>query len=190
MNGPMTDTQSERRARFDELFSLYSRDIAAYCSWRRAAGTDPQDAVAEVFLAAWRRLDDLPPGDGARVWLYATARRVLANQRRSQRRRLALQDRLAQQAAFPPVGEGDEHARVHAALRRLSRADREVLLLADWEGLTASQIASVVGCLAVTARGRLHRARRRFRAAFDEMEQRDQASISSMQRLRRIDEHI
>jgi hypothetical protein len=45
--------------------------------------------------------------------------------------------------------------------------DREVLLLAEREGLTAAEIAVVVHRPAVTVRGRLHRARRRFRAAFE-----------------------
>jgi RNA polymerase sigma-70 factor, ECF subfamily len=58
---------------------------------------------------------------------------------------------------------------VHAALRRLGPRDREVLLLAEWEGLSPAQIAAVLGCLTVTARGRLHRARRRFRAAFEDL---------------------
>src|SRR5262245_34187030 len=190
MNGPMTDSQSERRARFDELFSSYSRDIAAYCSWRGSAGSDPEDAVAEVFLAAWRRLDELPAGDAARVWLYATARRVLANQRRAQRRRFGLLDRLAQQPATPPTDESDEHARLHAALRRPGKGEREVPLLAEGGGMSPKQIAKVVGCPAVTARGRLHRARRRFRSAYEELHERDQPSVSSMQRLRMIDEHI
>ena len=51
----------------------------------------------------------------------------------------------------------------------LEPRDREILLLAEWEGLSTSQIAGVMGCLAVTARGRLHRARRRFRSAYDEL---------------------
>jgi hypothetical protein len=42
-----------------------------------------------------------------------------------------------------------------------------VLLLAEWEGLTAAEIAAVVRRPAVTVRGRPHRARRRFRAAFE-----------------------
>jgi RNA polymerase sigma-70 factor (ECF subfamily) len=54
--------QSERRRRFDELFASYSADIVAYCGWRAASTSDAQDAVADVFLTAWRRLDDLPEG--------------------------------------------------------------------------------------------------------------------------------
>ena len=51
--------------------------------------------------------------------------------------------------------------------------DREVLLLAEWEGLSPAQIAAVVGCPTVTARGRLHRARRRFRTIYEELLARD-----------------
>jgi RNA polymerase sigma factor (sigma-70 family) len=97
-----TQGESEQARRFDALFATYSPDIVAYCSWRAPSASDAQDAVAEVFLTAWRRLDHLPEGDAARVWLYATARRVIANQRRSSRRRVALQERLALEAAARP----------------------------------------------------------------------------------------
>ncbi len=167
----MDERESERSGRFDTLFASYSSDIVAYCGWRAGSASDAQDAVAEVFLTAWRRLDELPEGDAARVWLYATARRVLANQRRSSRRRVALHERLVLEAASAPQESPPdrEEALVHEALRRLGPRDREVLLLAEWEGLSPAQIATVLGSPAVTARGRLHRARRRFRAVFEEL---------------------
>jgi RNA polymerase sigma-70 factor (ECF subfamily) len=168
----MHDGDSERRLRFDALFAAYSADIVAYCGWRAGSAGDAQDAVAEVFLTAWRRLDDVPDDETARVWLYATARRVIANQRRSNRRRVALQERLTGEAAFttqPSAAVDQEGELVREALRRLGPRDREVLLLAEWEGLAPAQIASVMGCLTVTARGRLHRARQRFRTAFEEV---------------------
>ena len=165
----MIQGDGERRRRFDELFGRYSSDIVAYCGWRAASESDAQDAVAEVFLTAWRRLDQLPKGDAARVWLYATARRVMANQRRSHRRRTALQERLAAEPVARPEPRSSAHEDlVHEALLRLGARDREVLLLAEWEGLSPAQIASILGCLTVTARGRLHRARRRFRALFED----------------------
>jgi RNA polymerase sigma factor (sigma-70 family) len=168
----MRERESERRQRFDRLFADYGADIVAYCGWRAGSPHDAQDAVADVFLTAWRRLDELPEGDAARVWLYATARRVIANHRRSKRRRAALQERLALEAAPRPqdaVPFDRAAALVHEALYRFGPRDREVLLLAEWEGLSTAQIASVLGCLTVTARGRLHRARRRFRAVFEEL---------------------
>jgi RNA polymerase sigma-70 factor (ECF subfamily) len=168
----MKESELERRRRFDALFASYSSDIVAYCSWRAASASDAQDAVADVFLTAWRRLERLPVGDAARIWLYATARRVIANQRRANRRRAVLHERLELEASSAPrehTVDNDEEALVREALYRLGPRDREVLLLAEWEGLSPTQIAAVVGCLTVTARGRLHRARRRFRVAFDEV---------------------
>lgn len=172
----MRDGEGERRQRFDALFASYRSDMVAYCGWRADSVSDAQDAVAEVFLTAWRRLDELPDGDAARVWLYATARRVIANQRRSSRRRAALYERLALDpagAVEEPTSPGWEEAMVHEALRRLRPRDREVLLLAEWEDLPPTQIAVVLDCPAITARGRLHRARRRFRAVFEELLARD-----------------
>jgi RNA polymerase sigma factor (sigma-70 family) len=172
----MSEYETERRQRFNTLFGSYGPDIVAYCGWRAGTLSDAQDAVAEVFLTAWRRLDNVPEGDAARIWLYATARKVIANQRRSARRRLALHERLARESAAvqqEPTPSGSDDL-VHETLRRLGPRDREVLLLAEWEGLTPAQIAGVLGCLTVTARGRLHRARGRFRAAFEELRGRDE----------------
>jgi RNA polymerase sigma factor (sigma-70 family) len=167
----MTERETDRRLRFNDLFAAYSSDIIAYCGWRTGVDSDAQDAVADVFLTAWRRLDEVPDGSAGRVWLYATARKVLANQRRASRRRVALQERLAREPA-PAGGEPSdpEESVVWEALRRLGALDREVLLLAEWEDLAPAEIAQVVGCLTVTARGRLHRARRRFRAVFEELQ--------------------
>jgi RNA polymerase sigma-70 factor, ECF subfamily len=171
MNRVMSDREDRRRQRFDALFAAHSTDIVAYCSWRGGSASDAQDAAAEVFLTAWRRLGAVPEGDAARAWLYATARRVLANQHRSRRRHAALRERLALEATAARRAHtvDRETTLAHEALRRLRPVDREALLLAEWEGLSHAEIAAVLGCRAVTARGRLHRARRRFRAVFDEL---------------------
>jgi RNA polymerase sigma-70 factor, ECF subfamily len=161
--------ERDRGRRFDALFEAYRTDVVAYCAWRAGSASDAQDAVADVFLTAWRRLDDVPGGDAARVWLYATARRVLANQRRSIRRRAALAERLALAAPAQTSSSDPEGGLVREALRRLGPLDREALLLSEWEGLSPAQIASVLGCPKVTARGRLHRARRRFRSIFEQL---------------------
>lgn len=120
----MTEGERARRRRFDTLFESYSADIVAYCGWRADSASDAQDAAAEVFLVAWRRLDALPEGDAARAWLYATARRVLANQRRASRR-AALYERLALDTASAAEAE-----RSGTAVVRITHDD------AIWTGST------------------------------------------------------
>jgi RNA polymerase sigma-70 factor (ECF subfamily) len=169
----MTVANDERTRRFDALFRERSPDVIAYCRWRARSHSDAQDAVAEVFLTAWRRLDDVPQGDAARVWLYATARRVMANQWRAIHRRAQLRERLSSMSVNLHNDESVPDPAtelVHAALLRLRPHDQEVLLLAEWESLSPAEIATVMRCSGVTARGRLHRARRRFRQAFEEIE--------------------
>ena len=62
----------------------------------------------------------------------------------------------------------DERAlAVGEALAVLPEQDREVLLLANWEGLTPAEIATVIGVPDGTARTRLHRARGRLRAELE-----------------------
>jgi RNA polymerase sigma-70 factor (ECF subfamily) len=158
---------SERERRFDALFAEHVANIASYCRWRSPSSADGEDALAEVFLIAWRRLDDVPAGAQARTWLYAVARKVLANRARASARRERLSEKLGAQPVGPGTGDAPLIALVHDALASLGPRDREVLLLSEWEGLTPSEIATVMRCPVVTARGRLYRARRRFRAAFD-----------------------
>ena len=167
----MKEAERERRRRFDALFRENIAGIASYCSWRTRSVGDEQDAVSEVFLTAWRRLDDVPEGAAARPWLYAAARRVIANQSRAHARRARLSEKLNTESrteeSTGQLSEDPVAALVHDVLDSLDPRDREVLLLAEWEGLSPAEIAKVLRCPAVTARGRLHRARRRFRAAYD-----------------------
>ena len=93
----MTGADSKRERRFDALFAEHVAGIASYCRWRAPSSVDGEDAVAEVCLVVWRRLHEVPPGAEARAWLYAVARRVLANQARASARRERLSEKLGAQ---------------------------------------------------------------------------------------------
>jgi RNA polymerase sigma-70 factor (ECF subfamily) len=101
--GDVTEADVERRRWFEALFGEHVAGIASYCRWQSRSPGDVDDAVAEVFLVAWRRLGDMPRGKAVRPWLYGTARRVIANQARSQARRSRLQERLGVSRSPPQV---------------------------------------------------------------------------------------
>ncbi len=161
-----SETQAGR-SRFDALYREHMPAIAAYCRGRTRSIGDAEDAVAEVFLIAWRRLDDVPADSKARPWLYATARLVLANQARGRSRHDKLAARLVAERPDDRVSDDPLTARVREALSALGSRDREILLLAEWEGLSPAEIAQTLSEPAVTIRVRLHRARARFRVAFE-----------------------
>lgn len=158
--------QEERQARFEHLYDQASLQVLGYALRRADTPEDAADVVSETFMIAWRRLDEVPVGDEARLWLYGVARRVLANQRRGQQRRerlsARLRDEVAVVSARAEAGRPAPDSAVMAALARLDEADRELITLVAWEGLDRDQIATMLGCSRATIRVRLHRARRRL----------------------------
>jgi RNA polymerase sigma factor (sigma-70 family) len=152
-----------RRERFQALYEENYHRVLGYAQ-RRVARDDASDVVAETFLVAWRRLDQVPEGDAARLWLYGAARRVLWNQQRAVRRRDRLSRRLRAEGVTRPDEDpsGSSLTPVAVAFGSLRRGDRELLSLVAWEGLDPGEIAEVLGCSRNAARIRLHRARRRF----------------------------
>jgi len=161
---PEHDVQS--RERFRRIYQAAYPRILGYALRRTSAPEDAADVVSETFLVAWRRFDDLPPGDESLLWLYGVAHRVLANQRRGERRRSALGERLAGELDGLVPGWHDpppsDLAPFAAAWHRLRPQDRELLGFVAWEGLDNDQLAQVLGCSRTVLKLRLHRARRRF----------------------------
>ncbi len=106
---------------------------------RRARPAVADDVVAEVFVLAWRRLDQAPGDELA--WLLGIARGVLANRRRGDARQQALHDRLAagtvRGVELEPEGSSEDST-LMAALR-------------CWQPLPVTSLAVTV---AVSPRGR------------------------------------
>lgn len=157
--GTLTPAQTE------SLFADHARAVHRYARTRLTAA-EAEDVVAEVFAIAWRK-GEVP--DEPRAWLFAIARRVLANQVRAERRRTA----LAERALRHPAAPGPDDARLveeldvlRRALTLLRPADREVVELLAAAELSTAEVAGVLGCTTASAATRVYRARRRLRAAY------------------------
>lgn len=156
-------------ARYRRIYESHYRAVLAYCL-RRADSADAQDAAAEVFTIAWRRLADVPPDE--LPWLYGVAYRVISHQWRSERRRKGLVARIASLRPHADdsvdwlVVQREDYQLVQRAAARLKPLDREVLQLVMWEGLTHAQIAQMIGSTVPAAKQRFHRAKRRLAREF------------------------
>lgn len=131
-----------------------------------------EDITSETFTVAWRRVRDIP--HPALPWLLGVARNLV----RELRRRDAHQYLLAAEEARrissgARTDTGDVAAQVtdrHDALQALAslpEADRELLTLIAWHGLSAKEAAQVLDCTTATLTVRLFRARRRLEKALD-----------------------
>lgn len=172
-----TDDASHRAswsdpARFEAVFDQHHGDVWSFIA--RCAGRQVADDLAgQVFVVAFERRASFDPALGeVRGWLFGIARNLVRTRRRSDGRRIRAFARMANQRHQQPdesqhIVDADElrveQRLVLAALQRLSEDDRELLVLAVWEGLSYTQIAAVIGVPIGTVRSRLSRARKRLR---------------------------
>ena len=159
---------SPREERLRSLVHRFAPEVGAYLRRRSYPLGPPEvdDMVQEVFVVAWRRLDDIP-ADRELPWLIGTARNVLSNARRSHSRRRALLARVTPRAEEPAAEDyAVANSTLRDALRRLSGSDRELLLLHYWEGLGAPELAVALGIKEGAAFTRLSRATSRLREAY------------------------
>jgi RNA polymerase sigma-70 factor, ECF subfamily len=157
----MQRSPSSREDRFTALYARHYGAVRAF-AWRRGPD-EADDVVAETFLVAWRRLDEVP--DDCLPWLFGVARNVRLNMAREVRRRRSREER----GTTPPThgcftAALEDRSALQSGLARLSEPDREVLMLAAWESLDRAQMARALGCSKATVAVRLHRARRRLAA--------------------------
>lgn len=150
--------------KLDELFRAHERRVLAYAVRRTPSVADAEDAAAETFSIAWRKIE-VAPGD-ALPWLLSIARRVISNQRRGRRRRawllLKLERHASAESAILPERDGSDGPAL-AALARLRSDDQEILRLVAWDELDHRAVGLVLGITPNAVAIRLHRARKRFR---------------------------
>lgn len=148
---------------FERLFQQTREDLFVYLVSRCRDPERAADLFAETYLIAWQKLAKVPPGDQAKLWLFGVARNLLLKGFRQRRVADALVERLAGALRSEQTEHSqlDDHTQavLRAGLTALPERDREILLLTAWEGLTPTEIATVIGTSANVVRVRLHRAR-------------------------------
>jgi RNA polymerase sigma-70 factor (ECF subfamily) len=155
----------DREKRFTAMYDTYRMRVWAYAA-SRVGSQLADEVVSETFTVAWRRFSEMPIS--TLPWLLGVARNVIRDSVRADRRRDSLQAELhtwvKESVGDIADGVADRIAMRHV-LAELSDADREVLTLVAWQGLSPREAARVIGCTATAFRVRLHRARKRLTVA-------------------------
>lgn len=173
MNTPRGRPSGDAEARFRDLYVTTYDDIVRFAQRRMDPGY-AEDLAAETMLVAWRRFEQLPHTRGdSRAWLFGIARNLMLNAQRGQRRRSALEVRIAETVSSTSATDGVEivarRVDVSRAWRLLTPQHQETLALTVWDDLTSSEAAIVLGVSPVAYRLRLSRARRALRALTDHL---------------------
>jgi len=150
---------------FEQMYMAHRDAIWSY-ALRRVTRDEVDDAVAEVFTVAWRKMDQFPVPEEQLPWLYAIGRNVVRNTHRSRNRRNRLRRKVT---ALPPedvqgsdvqVVRNFEDTELLTAVSRLKLIDQELLRLHTWEELPIKDIAVVVGMSPKSVESRLVRIRK------------------------------
>jgi RNA polymerase sigma factor (sigma-70 family) len=159
--------------RFAAIFDRYYAEVYGYVE-RRLGPSLADDVAAETFLIAFDRRDRYDTAHSvARPWLYGIASNLIARRHRAETRHYRALTRVGPPGVVDGpadriVGRVDAQSnrgRLATALAGISQGDRDVLLLVAWAGLTGEEAARALGIPSGTARSRLHRARKKVRAA-------------------------
>jgi RNA polymerase sigma-70 factor (ECF subfamily) len=150
------------RALFDSEFDFVWRSL-------RRLGLLPveaDDGAQQVFVVAARRIHEVAPGN-ERAFLFATARRIASDIRRSRARRrevFTVDEEQRDPALSPDEAVGQKQARglLDEALEEMPEELRTVLVLFELEGMTVPEIGALIGVPTGTAASRLRRAREDF----------------------------
>ena len=159
--------QGDRPA-LEALLERYQARIYRYGLRMCGDPEDAKDVLQETMLAMARRVGGLQAAGALPTWLYTVARSFCIKRRRGQRAPgHSLDDAGAGDLQLADSARGPEErvagrqieAALAAAIADLNPAQRDVLLLRDVEGLSAPQVAEVLGIRVEAVKSRLHRAR-------------------------------
>ena len=162
MNTSNTDLQ--RRKRFDRLVSIWHRDMYRYATWLSRDPAIAEDVVQEAMLRAWKSLDALREEDAAKQWVLTIVRRE--NARYFERKRLETVDidnLTPSQSAMLAESSDTDLDDVREAIYKLDDDYREPLVLQVLMGHTTKEIAEMMDIKPGAVLTRLHRARIKLR---------------------------
>lgn len=162
---------------FEAFYRQHVEAIQGFVARRVGDRERAADLTAEIFLAAIGAAHRYRPGRGSpKAWLYGIAQNVVAIDRRRAGREQAREERLRGSTLLDGDDAAEIDARIDAAatqrrlyeaMERLSESERAVLELVAIDELSLAEAAAAVDVRPVTARVRLHRARRKLRAELD-----------------------
>jgi RNA polymerase sigma factor (sigma-70 family) len=162
---------------FEAFYREHVEDLQRFVARRVGDRERAADLTAEIFVAAIDSAHRYRSGRGTpKAWLYGIARLLVANDRRRHGRELAREEKFRGSGLLDEedvarmdarIDAAAQARRLYAAMDRLPEAERAVLELVAIDELTVAEAAVAAGVRPVTARVRLHRARRKLRAELE-----------------------
>jgi RNA polymerase sigma-70 factor, ECF subfamily len=167
----VTSVGAARERLYLDLVARYQSAILNYVYRLVGDADQAEDLTQETFLKAFRALDQLESGADAdvrrRAWLYRIAHNTATDylRRRARLSWLSL-DAARGRGGGDPAPPLVAREPVQRALAALPAEHRAILHLFAQDGLSAAEVAAVLGISEAAARKRRQRAREAFESAY------------------------
>jgi len=157
-----TGARGDSEEAFRRLYESNASRIFAFLCRSGLDRSDAEEVAAEVFLVAWRRIQDLPDSPEDRLWLYGVARNLAAKERGRRWRGTELVRRIAHNWSDQDDASDHQQSRLKSAIAMLPANERDVVQLIIWEQLSHDECARILGCSPNASRIRFHKAKQRL----------------------------
>ncbi len=172
----MDEVRAGSPTAFEALYDRHHRRVFTFLLRSLGERRKAEDLLQETFLRVFAHREGWRPSAAFRTWLFTIARNLVVDEfrRRSGARVLEggeLAETLADPSATPleRAEAGELSERFQAAMLELPPSHREVVLLCRFGGLSAEEVAEIIGASPGAVRVTLHRALRRLRDLLGEL---------------------
>ncbi|HXY72973.1 MAG TPA: sigma-70 family RNA polymerase sigma factor [Actinomycetota bacterium] len=158
-----TPEATEAGLEFEELFRAEYSRLTSGLQLLTGSRTDAEDLAQDALARVYERWSRVRTMDSPAGYLYTVALNLARKRARRLRRAPVPPD---PPGAADPEATAERRAAIRAALRSLSKEQREALVVVDWLGFPPADAAAVLGVSPESVRARLHRARSSLRSRF------------------------
>ncbi len=167
MTSPAEAHLDPRPAEFEDLYRDNRDDLYAYVAGLLRDRVSAEDVTALAFERALRKWDRFNPAKGSpRGWLFGIARNAALDELRRRKREGSLDFDPSDDPVDPGDGVAEAELRqsVSRTLAELPAAEREIIALKFFSGMSNPEIAEATGISPSNVGTRVHRAITRLRS--------------------------
>jgi RNA polymerase sigma-70 factor (ECF subfamily) len=164
----VTQAQTGDRDAMDQLYCRFQQHVLSIAYKRLGNWDEAQELSQDVFIQAFRRLDQLQVPEAFGGWLRQIVHRMAINRITRRPKPTAVDHEILEATVtcdsdpLEAVLSGEQKLQVHQGLGRLGDLDRQTLVAFYLDGQSLNQMSDAFDAPIGTIKRRLHVARKRL----------------------------
>ncbi len=147
-SGIVRGCQADDWSEFGQLYDRYVKKIYGFIYFKTMHREDAEDLTSQTFIKVIEKIRSFDPDTNFSAWIFAIARNTVIDHFRTQKQEAGIEDWWSLDSGTDisaRAADRETILRVRGYLDRFTAAQREVILLRVWGGMSFSEIAAVTG---------------------------------------------